>query len=232
LSSTNLRALQRQTSTIPIVFALVSDPVAQGFVTSLARPGGNITGFSAYEFSMGGKWVDLLKQLVPGLARVGLLFNPDVSIQSKEFMRSVEATAPSFDVDAVALPVRSSEDLEKTVTGVTQLVNTGLIVSTDQFLSARRKVLIELVAKHRIPTIYAQPEFALDGGLISYGTDQAEQLRRAAIYVDRILRDFEPGSLPVQNPIKFKCVINLKTARALGIDVPLSLLLNADEVIE
>ena len=188
LSSANLKALQRETRSIPIVFALVSDPVAQGFVMSLAHPEGNITGFSAYEFSIGGKWVDMLKQLSPGLAQVGLLFNPDVSIQSKEFMRSIEATAPSFGVNAAALPVRSSEELESTIAAAARQSNGGLIVPTDQFLSVRRKLLIDLVAKHRIPTIYAQPDYVSDGGLISYGTDQAEQLRKAAIYVDRILR--------------------------------------------
>ena len=232
LSSSNLRALQRETRTIPIVFALVSDPVAQGFVASLAQPNGNITGFSAYEFSIGGKWVDLLKQLAPGLAQVGLLFNPDVSIQSREFMHSIEATAPSFGVNAVALPVRSSDELETTIAAVARQSNAGLIVPTDQFLSVRRKLLIDLVAKHRIPTIYAQPDYVSDGGLISYGTDQAEQLRKAAIYVDRILRGAKPGDLPIQNPTKFNCVINLKTAGTMGMDVPLGLLLNADEVIE
>jgi ABC-type uncharacterized transport system substrate-binding protein len=184
LSSSNLRALQGETRSIPIVFALVSDPVAQGFVESLAHPGGNITGFSAYEFSIGGKWVDLLKQLSPGLAQVGLLFNPDVSIQSREFMHSIEVTAPSFGVNAVALPVRSSDELKMTIASAARQPNAGLIVPTDQFLSVRRKLLIDLVAEHRIPTIYAQPDYVSDGGLISYGTDQAEQLRKAAIYVD------------------------------------------------
>jgi putative ABC transport system substrate-binding protein len=232
LSSSNLKAVQQATRSIPIVFALVSDPVAQGFVPNLTHPGGNITGFSAYESSMGGKWVDLLKQLSPGLARVTLMFNPDVSLQSKQFMTSIETAAPLLGVAAGAAPVRSVADIEAAVATLAQSSDAGVIIPTDQFLSVHRQMLIELLARNRIPALYAQQEFIASGGLIFYGTDQAEQVRKSAIYVDRILKGAAPGNLPVQNPTKFLCVINLKTAHALGIEVPLGLLLTADEVIE
>jgi putative ABC transport system substrate-binding protein len=232
LSSSNLKAVQQATRSIPIVFTLVSDPVAQGFVPSLTHPGGNVTGFSAYEASMGGKWVDLLKQLSPGLERVTLMFNPDVSLQSKQFMASIATAAPLLGVAAGAAPVRSVADIEAAVALLAQGSNSGVIIPTDQFLSVHRQMLIELLARNRIPALYAQQEFIAAGGLIFYGTDQAEQIRKSAIYVDRILKGTAPGNLPVQNPTKFLCVINLKTARALGIEVPLGLLLTADEVIE
>ncbi len=232
LSSPNLAALQQATHNIPIVFALVSDPVAQGFVPNLTHPGGNITGFSAYDVSVGGKWVDVIKQLVPRLARVGLLFNPDVSIQTKEFMSSIEAAARVLHIEAVTLPIHTVDEIETTVATFAQHADSGLIVPTDQFLSTHRQLLIGLVAQHRLPTIYAQLEFISDGGLMSYGIDQADQVRKAAIYVDRILKSTKPGDLPIQNPTKFLSVINVKTARALGIEVPIHLLMTADQVIE
>jgi putative ABC transport system substrate-binding protein len=232
LSSSNLAALQQKTHNVPIVFALVSDPVAQGFVSNLSHPGGNITGFTAYDASMGGKWVELIKHLVPRLARVGLLFNPNVSIQSKEFLRSIEAAAGLLQIDAVSLPVHTVDQIEPTVAVFAQHAGSGLIVPPDQFLSVHRQLLIRLVAQHRLPAIYAQFEFMSDGGLISYGIDQADQVRKAAVYVDRILKGTKPGDLPVQNPTKFLSIINVKTARVLGIEVPFDFLMTADQVIE
>jgi putative ABC transport system substrate-binding protein len=232
LSSTNLQALQQASRSIPIVFALVSDPVAQGFVPNLARPGGNITGFTAYESSVANKWMDLLRQLSPGLSRVGLMFNPEISVQSRQFLASMQAAAPSFGIEVIALPVRSVTEVEPAVAGLAQGPKSGLVVPTDQFLSAHRKLLISHIAQHRVPTIYAQHEFVADGGLMFYGIDQVEQVRRAAIYVDRILKGAKAGDLPVQNPTKYQSIISIKAARALGVEVPLSLLLTADEVIE
>jgi putative ABC transport system substrate-binding protein len=232
LSSSNLAALRRVTHDIPIVFALVSDPVAQGFVPNLAHPGGNITGFSAYDASMGGKWVDLIKQVVPALTVIGILFNPKVSIQSKQFMSWVEAAARSLGIETVALPIHTVAEIETTIAAFARRANSGLIVPTDQFLSVHRQLVIGLVAQHHLPTLYAQLEFMSDGGLMFYGIDQADQIRKAAIYVDRILKGTKPGDLPIQNPTKFLCVINVKTARGLGIEVPLKLLMTADEVIE
>src|SRR5262249_43816076 len=232
VSSPNLAALQRATPSLPIVFTLVSDPVAQGFVASLAHPGGNITGFTAYESSMGGKWIDLLKQIAPELGRVALIYNPDVSIQSQLFLRSVEAAAPSFGVEVSVSPVRSTEEIEPAVIATSRQRNAGLIIPTDAFLTVRRHLVVELAARYRVPAIYPQYEYVSAGGLMYCGTDFNDQFRQAAVYVDRILRGSKPADLPVQQPIKFRLVINLKAARDLGIEVPMGLMLRTDEVIE
>ncbi len=231
-STGNLTALLRATRTIPIVFIQVSDPVAQGFVPNLVHPGGNITGFSAYEFSMGGKWVDLLKQIVPGLARIGIMSNPDTSPQSKLFIRSIEAAASSIGAQSVAVPVRDDTEIGRAIESFAREPNVGLVLPTDTFLSQHRKTIVDLTTRYRLPGIYAERSIVSSGGLMCYGIDFDNQFRQAAVYVDRVLKGANPGDLPVQLPTKFTLVINLKAARALGIDVPMGVLLSTDEVIE
>src|SRR6266545_1089878 len=218
-STNNLKAIREATSTIPVVFVQVSDPVAQGFVANMTKPGGNITGFSMYEVAIGSKWLDLLKEVAPGLARVALMFNPETSPQSQFFMRSIEAAAPSLGVQSVAVPVRATADIE---------------APTDSFILLRYRLIAELAARHRLPSISAQSQFAREGGLMSYGADinMTNQLRLAASYVDRILKGAKPGDLPIQRADKYALTINLKTARALGLTVPLPVSGLADEVIE
>jgi putative ABC transport system substrate-binding protein len=230
--SQNLAAMLGETGTIPIVFTQVSDPVAQGFVTTLARPGGNITGFTNFEASMAGKWLDLLKQVAPDIKRVALLFNPATSPQSKMFLSSVELAAPSFGVQVSASPVHERADIASAIDRFATQPNSGLIFPTDTFISEHRKLVVELVARARLPAIYAFREGMNDGGLMSYGTSFIDQYRQAAFYVDRILNGEKPADLPVQQPTKFEFVINMKAAKALGIEIPMSLLLTADEVIE
>jgi len=227
-----LAAVKQATSTIPIVFTGVSDPVTQGFVPNLTHPGGNITGFAAYEFSIGGKWLDLLKQIKPDLAQAALLFNPDTSPQSKFYMESVAAAAPTMGVEAVAAPVRREDEIEPRIADVARRPNSGLILGNDQFLTTRREQVVRLAARLRLPAIYAQREFVEAGGLMRYGSFTAEQWRGAAIYADRILKGAKPGDLPVQQPTKFELVINAKAARELGLELPMGLMLRADEVIE
>ena len=231
-STTNLAALLRQAPNKPIVFVQVSDPVAQGFISNLARPEGNITGFSSYEFSIGGKWVDLLKQIAPGLVRVALIFNPDTSPQSKFFLSSVEAAGPTLGVEVMAATVHNAADIERAIENSSHQPNSGLIFPTDSFSTLHRNLIVELTARHRMPAIYFSREFAAIGGLMSYGIDFDSQFRQAAIYVDRILKGAKPADLPVQGPTKFPLVINVKAAKALGIEVPTNLLLRADDYIE
>jgi putative ABC transport system substrate-binding protein len=233
-STTNLTVIQQATNTVPVVFAQVSDPVEQGFVASITKPGGNITGFSMYEFSVGGKWVDLLKEIAPSLARVAVMFNPDTSPQSKFFMRSVEAAAPSHGVQAIAAPVRTTTEIEAALQNFSREPNGGLILPTDTFTRLRSKLIAELAERHRLPSISAYGDFAQDGGLMYYGAfiNLPDQYRQAASYVDRILRGEKPGDLPIQRAVKYTLVINLKTAKALGLTVPLPLTGLADEVIE
>jgi putative ABC transport system substrate-binding protein len=230
--SASLAGLLRTTRSINTVFVLVSDPVAQGFVTNLAHPSGNITGFSAFEPSMAGKWLDLLKQASPGLTRVAVIFNPDTSPQSKLFVPAIEASASSLAVQVVAAPVHATSEFEPIIATFSQKPNTGLIFPSDQFLTSQRSLILDLVARYRLPAVYASETFARNGGLIYYGTDWQNQFRQAAIYVDRILKRANPGDLPVQQPTKFPLVVNLAAARALGIELPTGLLLSADEVIE
>jgi putative ABC transport system substrate-binding protein len=232
-SSVNLEALQRATSTIPIVFLGVADPVEQGLVPNLARPGGNITGFSNPELSVVGKWVDLMKQMAPSITRVAFVFDPEEP-QNRLNLRAVEAAAPSVGVGLVAEPVRSTAEIDPTLERVAREPNIGLIVSGGPSLSVRAKLIVETVARYRLPTIYGGfgEEFMAEGGLMYYFSDHSEQFRLAPFYVDRILKGTKPGDLPVHLPTKFKLTINRKTATALGIEVPLGLLLAADEVIE
>ena len=233
-STTNLMILRQATNTVPIVFVQVSDPVAQGFVASLTKPGGNLTGFAQYEFAIGGKWLDLLKEIAPGLAHVGVMFNPNTSPQSKFFMRSVESAARTLGVQATAVPVRATADIEPAFEGFARAPNGGLILTTDSFTRLRQKLIVELAARHRLPAISWDPDFPKDGGLMSYSAviNLVGQFRQAAGYVDRILKGAKPGDLPVQQPDKYTFVLNLKTAKALGLTVPLPLLGLADEVIE
>jgi putative tryptophan/tyrosine transport system substrate-binding protein len=233
-STTNLMVIQQATSATPVVFVAVSDPVAQGFVANLTRPGGNLTGFGMYEFSVGGKWVDLLKEMAPKLARVGVMFNPDTSPQSKFFMRSIEAAAPSLGVEVITLSVRATGDIEPAIENFARAPNGGLVLPTDSFIRLRQTLIVELASRHRLPAVSADEDFARNGGLMYYGAtiNLLDQFRQAANYVDRILKGTKPGDLPVQRADKYTLGINLKTAKALGLTAPLPLLGLADEVIE
>jgi putative ABC transport system substrate-binding protein len=197
--------------------------VAQGFVLNLAHPAGNITGFSAFEFTIGGKWVDLLKQIAPATARVAVVFNPQISLQSKFFLSSVETAAATFDVKVTATPIHSSSEIEPAIESFSRQPNGGLIFPTDTFTFVHRKLIIEAVTKYRVPAIYSNVGFARDGGLISYDVEFDDQFRQAASYVDRILKGAKAGDLPVQIPEKYSLVINLNAAKALGIELPMSL---------
>jgi putative ABC transport system substrate-binding protein len=225
-----LTALLRATRTVPIVFLQVSDPVTQGFVASLAQPGGNITGFTAFEFSMGSKWLDLLKQMVPSLARVAVMFSPDTP-QSKFWLNAVEAAGPP-GVEVMAAPVHDAGEIELAIERLASTPNSGLIVPTDNLLTLHSKLIADLTTRHRIPAIYNTPEYLMDGGLMYYGYVRTDQFRQAAVYVDRILKGATPGDLPIQAPAKFELMINLKTAKALGIEIPMGLMLRADELVE
>jgi putative tryptophan/tyrosine transport system substrate-binding protein len=228
----NLVALQRATRTIPIVFTNVGDPVEQGFVPNLTHPGGNITGFANFEFSIAGKWADLLKQMAPSIARVALVFNPEASPQSKFYVSAAEAAARSLGVAVTTAPVHSTAEVEATLARLSREPNIGLIFPTGAFTRSRAKLIVETVARYRLPAIYSHEAYMAEGGLMHYRNDQSEPFRLAPFYVDRILKGTKPGDLPVQPPTRFKFIVNRKTASALGIDVPLGILLAADEVIE
>jgi putative ABC transport system substrate-binding protein len=227
-----LVAVRNATKTIPIVFTAVTDPVAQGFVTSVAQPGGNITGFVAFEFSIGSKWIGLLKQLVPDLAHVAMMFNPTTSPQSAIFLKSLQAAAPTLGVDVTPLAIHEEKEIEPAIVGFTRQSNGGLVIAGDNFLARSAKIVVEAAAKYRLPAVYANDEFILAGGLMGYTFDSAEEFRGAAYYADRILKGSRPGDLPVQFPTKFRLVISLKAAKALGLEVPMSMMLTADEVID
>jgi putative ABC transport system substrate-binding protein len=231
-STINLRVIQEATNTIPVVFVLVSDPVEQGFVANLTRPGGNLTGFSLFEFSIGGKWLDLLKEIAPSVDRVAVMFNPATSPQSKFFVRSIEDAAPSRGVQPIVVALRSADDIEPAFESFARKPNGGLILPTDTFTNLHKNRIVELAARHRLPSISANELFPKYGALMYYGINFLHQFQQAAGYVDRILKGVKPGDLPVQNPDKYSLVINLKTAKTLGLDVPPSLLAIADEVIE
>jgi putative ABC transport system substrate-binding protein len=233
-------ALQRATRTIPIVFANARDPVASGIVTRLDRPSGNITGFATLEASLGGKWLELLSEIAPGLKRAAVMFNPDTAPESTYAFRdaknlyvpSFETAARSLKVVPITAPVHSDVEIETAIIALGREPGGGLVAMPDVFLGAHRAPIISAAARNKVPAVYELSAFARDGGLLSYGVDRVTSFRRAATYVDRILRGENPGDLPVQFPVKYEMVVNLKTAKALGLTVPPSILLRADEVIE
>ncbi|MFZ1088138.1 MAG: ABC transporter substrate-binding protein [Xanthobacteraceae bacterium] len=210
----------------------VSEPVAQGFIASLAHPGGNITGFTNLEPSLGGKWLELLKEIAPNVTHVAFMFNPASSPVTPQFYRSVEAAAPKFAVETVIAPVHEPAEIEAVLTRLGREPGGGLILPPDTFLSFHYKLIANLTARHRLPSINPFGYYAAAGGLLAYGPNIPDEFRRAAEYVDRIFRAEKPGDLPVQQPIKFELVINLKIAKAIGLNVPQTLLVAADEVIE
>jgi putative tryptophan/tyrosine transport system substrate-binding protein len=224
-------ALQRETRTIPIVFADVADPVASGIVARLDRPSGNITGFALYEAPMGGKWLELLSEIAPGLKRATIMFNPDTAPIST-FMPSFETAARSLKVVLITAPVHSDAEIETAIIALGREPGDGLFVMGDVFTGAHRASIISAAARNNVPAVYGFSYFARDCGLLSYGFDPVDSLRHAATYVNRILNGAKPAELPVQFPTKFEMVINLKTAKALGLAVPQSILLRADDVIE
>jgi putative tryptophan/tyrosine transport system substrate-binding protein len=226
-----LQPLQQETRSIPIVFTRVVDPVEAGFVASLARPGGNITGFTPAEYSVFGKLLDVFKELAPRITRVAVIFNPDQAPQAG-ILRALETAAPSVMMQVTPAPARDVVDLERIIDEFAREPNSGLVVLPNPVTDASRKLIIAMVSRRGVPAAYGYRHFVADGGLISYGVDLAEQYRLAAGYVDRILRGEKPGDLPVQAPTKYETVINLKTARALGLTVPDTLLARADDVIE
>jgi len=225
-------ALLKETRTIPIIFAFVSDPLGSGFISSFARPGANVTGFAVLEPTMAGKWLELLKEIAPRLVRVGVLFDPATATYAEYYLRPVKAAALSLGVEVIAAPVRSPSELESTIAAQARAPNGGLVVMPDSFTSAHRAEITSLAARYRLPAVYPFRFFAELGGLLSYGNDQIDNFRRAATYADRILKGAKPSELPVQAPVKFELVINHKSAKALGLDVPPTLLARADEVIE
>jgi putative ABC transport system substrate-binding protein len=226
-------AMSRATSTIPIVFANVADPVGSGFVASLARPGGNVTGFANFDPAMASKWLELLKELAPATSRVLLLHNPETSPGGGAyFQRAFEAAGRTFGVTPVAAPVHDLAEIERTLSVAGDAPRSGLVAMVDVFLTTHRDAIVALAARHRLPAIYPFREFAAAGGLLSYGASLLEAYRRSVGYVDRILRGAHPSELPVQQPTAFELVINLKAAKALGLAIPPVLLARADEVIE
>jgi putative ABC transport system substrate-binding protein len=223
--------LQRETQTIPIVFANEGDPVANGIVTRLDRPNGNITGFATYEATLGGKWLELLSEIAPGLNRVAIMFNPNIAAASA-YMPSFETAARSLKVAPISAPVHSDLEMEAAITALGREPGGGLVVPPDAFILVHRASIISAAARNNVPAIYHVSTYAREGGLLSYGVDREDVWRRVASYVDRILRGEKPGDLPVQLPTKFEMVVNRKAATALGLAVPPSILLRADEVIE
>jgi putative tryptophan/tyrosine transport system substrate-binding protein len=224
-------AVQRETHTIPIVFANVADPVATRIVAQLDRPSGNVTGFATWEASLAGKWLELLSEIAPGLKRTAVMFNPDTAPVSS-FMPSFETAAQSLKVEPIIAPVHSDVEIETAIIDLAREPGGGLVVMPDVFTIAHRASITSAAARNKVPAVYRFSFFARDGGLLSYGPDTVDTWRRAATYVDRILRGAKPGDLPVQFPAKYEMAVNLKTAKALGLTVPQSILLRADEVIE
>ena len=225
-------ALLQQTRTIPIVFVIVADPVGSGLVASFARPGGNVTGFATLEPTIAGKWLELLKEIAPRVKRVAFLFNPATAPYAEVYLKPFKAAAASFAVEAIAAPVHARSEFESVIGALAREPNGGLIVMPNTFMNAHRADIISLAARYHLPVIAPYRFFPELGGLLSYGNDQLDNFRRAAEYADRILKGAKPSELPVQAPVKFELVINLKTAKALGLDVPWQLQQRADEVIE
>jgi putative ABC transport system substrate-binding protein len=224
-------ALQRETPTVPIVFAGLTDPVATGVVPRLDRPSGNVTGFALLETSLGGKWLELLSEIAPGLKRAAIMFSPETSTASL-YMPSLERAAGSLKVAAIIAPVHDEGEIETAIVALGREPRGGLVVMPDIFTSVHREPIVLAAARNNVPAVYGFSYFPRDGGLLSYGVDQVDIWRRAATYVDRMLRGAKPAELPVQLPTKFEMVVNLKTAKALGLTLPQSILLRADEVIE
>jgi putative ABC transport system substrate-binding protein len=225
--------LKKETDSIPIVFVQVSDPLGRGIVDSIARPTGNVTGFSNLEFSLIGKYLQILKEIAPSTARVGVMIHTSNAVSANWF-RMFNTVAPSFAIEPITAPVRDRADIERTIESLAREANGGLIVPGDSYVDNLdvRKFIVGLAASHRLPALYTNPGFAREGGLMSYGIDQLDQFRGAASYVNRILKGETPADLPIQQPTKFEFAINLKTAKALGLAVPNSIVVSADEVIE
>jgi putative ABC transport system substrate-binding protein len=229
--SSTVGPLLQNTRTVPIVFPVMGDPVAAGYVESLARPGGNVTGFMNYEYSLAAKWLELLKEMIPTLNRVAVLRNASTPTGPAQF-GVIQAVSPYLKLDVTPLNIRNVGDFEPAIAGFAKGPNDGLIVAASSLAQTHRKFLLGVIAQHKVPAIYALPQFVTDGGLMSYAPNEIDQFRRAAGYVDRILKGEKPGDLPVQTPAKYVLSINLKAAKSLGLDVPPSLLVRADEVIE
>jgi putative ABC transport system substrate-binding protein len=225
-------ALRQQTRTIPIIFPALSDPVGSGFVESFSRPGGNITGFNVSEPTQTGKWVELLKEIAPHVARVAMLFNPASAPYAEYWLNPFKAAAASLAIEAISAPIPDESELDSVIAAQAHEPNSGLIAMPDSFTIAYRLEIISLADHYRLPAVYPYRFFAEVGGLLSYGVDLVDNYRRVATYVDRILKGEKPSELPIQAPVKFELVINLKTAKALGLTVPPALLARADEVIE
>jgi len=232
-STPTTAAVSRETRTIPIVFTVVSDPIGEGFVQNLARPDRNITGFVNFEPSLAGKWIGLLKEIDPGVLRVAGLFNPDAAPDGGSyFYRAFEAAARQVATTPFVSPVRSNAEIGSAISAIANEPGAGLVIMADSFMAVHRGTVIEEAGRHRVPAVYPFRSAPTDGGLLSYGPEVADLFRQVAPYVDRILRGDRPSGLPIQAPIKFELVINLKTAKSLGLDVPTTLLTRADEVIE
>jgi putative ABC transport system substrate-binding protein len=231
-TNTGMAALHREGSTVPIVFAMVSDPVGMRYVDNMARPGRNVTGFTPFEPSLGGKWLSLLKEMAPKVEHVSVLFNPETGNNAAPFLRAIENAAPALGVKSIVSPLKDSAEIERMISAQSPIANNGLIFLPDAFTSARRASIVALAARHRVPACYPLRIFTAAGGLMSYGVDVNQLFREAASYVDRVLRGTSPGELPVQAASKFELSINLNAAKALGLDVPPTLLARADEVIE
>ena len=229
--STSLGPLLQATRTVPIVFTTILDPVGAGFVDSLAHPGGNATGFIAFEYGLSGKWLELLKQIAPSLTQVAVLRDPATAAGIGQFA-AIQSVAPSFGIELRPVDVREVGEIERAVTTFARSSNGGLIVTAGSGSAIHRNEIITLAARHKLPAVYSDRHFVASGGLISYGPDRFDQYRRAAAYVDRIFKGEKPADLPVQAPTKYELAINLKTAKTLGLSVPPTLLASADEVIE
>jgi putative ABC transport system substrate-binding protein len=229
---TTLGPLRQVSRTVPTVFTGVGDPVGAGFVDSLARPGGSATGFISFEWSISGKWLELLKEIAPQVTRAALLFSPKTAPYAQDYLRQFELAGRSFSVDTIAAPVRDRTEIERAMEELAREPKGGLVALNDSFMYVNRQLIIGLAARYLVPTVAFNRVWTADGGLIAYGIDNSDQYRRAAAYIDRILRGEKPGNLPVQAPTKFELVINLQTARMLGLEVSPTLLARADEVIE
>jgi putative tryptophan/tyrosine transport system substrate-binding protein len=230
--SENVAALLQTTRTVPIVFLNVTDPVGAGYVARLGRPGGNATGFTIFEYSLSGKWLELLKEIAPNLTRIGILRDPAIAAGIGQFAVIQTVAPPSFGIEFSPIDVRDAGEIERNVAALAREPNGGLIVTASSAASARRELIIMLAARHRLPTVYPFRTFVNDGGLISYGPDTIDAWRRAADYVDRILKGEKAANLPVQAPTKYELVVNRKTAKALGLTIPQSIIARTDEVIE